>query len=174
MREGERMRNISAIIGLLMLSGCSHGEQQGKPLVCDPSLAPYVQSFQADSLATAGHPSNVNNLTIGFSAPRELLNENKAAVCEKFQDGHKAIRIDPTWWSYQTETSKQSAIYHELGHCVLNRDHKSDRTYRFGSWTPEGGNNTVYVSVMNMYSLVDGIYYPENRQAYMNELFLTK
>lgn len=39
------------------------------------------------------------------------------------------IEIDPDYWQLTSETKKEVLLFHELGHCVLGRDHDEQRIY---------------------------------------------
>lgn len=61
----------------------------------------------------------------------------------------KVIEIDPEYW-YSERTSnyaRTGLIYHELGHCLLDRRHTEDKFY----YTPEGKSYTVTVASSIMY-----------------------
>lgn len=38
------------------------------------------------------------------------------------------ITIDPIWWSRANDAKRRWLVYHELGHCVLGREHRNQTT----------------------------------------------
>jgi hypothetical protein len=80
---------------------------------------------------------------------------------QKVQHGfaihYKEIFIDPEFWRYASYFDKISVIFHELGHCDLNRDHNNSLD-EFG----------YPISIMNA-TLVQ--LNPLNITDYINELF---
>lgn len=53
-------------------------------------------------------------------------------VCGLSSHDKKAIYLDTT--SYSWKNSRTTLVLHELGHYVLNREHKSDTTTIFETW----------------------------------------
>lgn len=50
----------------------------------------------------------------------------------QYQDGTREfvnIEIDPDYWQSTSETRKEVLLFHELGHCVLGRDHDEQKVY---------------------------------------------
>ncbi len=69
------------------------------------------------------------------------------------------IRINPDQWQTLGETGRQILLFHELGHCVLNRDHRTDRR-----------EDRSPASIM-FPSLLNPIVYRRDREYYQHELF---
>jgi hypothetical protein len=63
------------------------------------------------------------------------------------------IRIDRRWWLVASDLEREEVAFHELGHCILNRDHCSIQT---SMMQPE---------------LIPGNKYGASREAFLNELF---
>lgn len=71
-----------------------------------------------------------------FNSETESSN-SMAGVCLSYPDGKKEILIDETLWnnisngygcqSTECYERKLALIFHELGHCLLNRKHKDDK-----------------------------------------------
>jgi hypothetical protein len=53
-------------------------------------------------------------------------------VCHEYHDGTKEIIVKREWWATASSLSKRLLIFHELGHCFLDRNHK-DQTIEFNS-----------------------------------------
>lgn len=75
-------------------------------------------------------------------------------VCKRKSNTTPRISIDPTTWPNLNETRKKLLIYHEMGHCVLHRDHIE-------------GTNT---SIMNP-MLISSTVFEDNESFFINELF---
>jgi hypothetical protein len=69
--------------------------------------------------------------------------------------------IDRLFWETATMTEKEYVIFHELGHCALNRRHL-DTTYKDGTCTSmmQSGNGSCKM-----------VYNAQNRSKYLDELF---
>ena len=76
------------------------------------------------------------------------------AFCDRFDNGQKKIRIQKDSWETLCIAQKQAVIFHELGHCVLNRDHTENESISY---------------MRTAISLCD--FYEENEFDLINELF---
>lgn len=90
----------------------------------------------------------------------EFLNKNstKVGVCIKYSSGEREILIRESAWNTFSDRKKEILIFHELGHCALNREH--DNTLR----------NDKKVSIMNS-SLLNQDLYSYLEDSYLIELF---
>lgn len=75
---------------------------------------------------------------------------------------YNKIFINETLWSISTDTEKEQLLAHELGHCVLGRDHDDDIIEREGE--------LIHKSVMSTYSFSDNVF-KRHREYYFDELF---
>lgn len=91
------------VLAIWALSGC------GKPQTIEVPFIPYVRTFEA----VYGQPVA---LDINFS---DVLQIGQSGLC--LHDGN--ILISREIWDHSTDTEKELVIFHELGHCVLNREH---------------------------------------------------
>lgn len=119
----------------------------------DAIFIPYIQEFES----YAG--INTSSVPIGF----DDLPNNWAGVCYRSRSGgvtlHAYIKIDRVKWSRTSDLQKYNLIFHELGHCVLNRKHVHTEAPRF---CPA---SFMHDTVMSDYCL------RENWQVYMTEMF---
>lgn len=148
---------VLIILISLTFAGC------GRHIV-DADFTKYVDSFN-DAATKRGYLVDgktgyrgTNGLNIEFATeklyPKYTGNENAIAVCQ----GGSSILVDKDYWDSTSDTKKEMLIYHELGHCVLKRDHRDD----FDGYQ--------YVSLMNI-GLVDETNYRNHRETYLDELF---
>ncbi len=125
----------------------------GKTKTTSAVFAPYVASF-LENLALSGLNPNVSGLTVNFTTD---LPANVLGSCTM---GQKRVRINENLWSILSAAGREELVFHELGHCVLNRGH--DNTEIAG----------IPVSIMNAYHLGPTIYAdPTLYDGYMAELF---
>jgi hypothetical protein len=68
------------------------------------------------------------------------------------------IAIDRTYWKNSSRWGREWLVFHELGHCVLDRDHRDDK---FGVNCP--------ASIMHSYA--NSFCYKDYRNYYVKELF---
>lgn len=93
----------------------------------------------------------------------DLLYRDVAGYCFEMP-GIKYIHIDYNWWfKMKNEKVKEELIFHELGHCILNRGHTKERIYED---TPGGRPKSI------MYPYVFGHWgeYEHFRLEYIKEL----
>lgn len=88
-------------------------------------LASYVEDFQKTGEKVLSHPIPITNLVIQFVADTEL-EVTQAAYCNSGLLGltPPTISLSKSQWAIRSETDRRRLLFHELGHCVLGRDHK--------------------------------------------------
>jgi hypothetical protein len=118
------------------------------------SSNPTFDSYIAHYLSIKGRKVDYDAV-INFKS----LEPGKAGICIKYSTGQREIQIDPTYWNLPTTSLNEhiSLIFHELGHCDLNRDHYN--AFRQDGWP---------VSLMYW----QNVGFPSNlEQYYYDELF---
>lgn len=145
-----------AIPFLLFLCSCQ--VQDYRPVVdIPPEFQEYVHNFVEESV-TQGRPVSINNLIVRFS---DGLDDNILGECWMGQQ--RKILINVKYWPGSSLLYKHVLMYHELGHCVLNRDHvETGRIY---------DGTCSATSIMWPYLNNDIQMYEHNWDAYMYELF---
>lgn len=135
---------LLAFVLAFTLCGC-----QGDSVVFEPKIdaefAPYIDDFRRYYVGI--WPPNLSIIYV-----RDI---SAAADCLGGSDiySKKVIRIKQTAWLVMQNEQKRASIFHELGHCVLNRRHKTDGlSYMFPNIRTEQ-------------------FYLENKDALINELF---
>lgn len=82
-------------------------------------ISPEFQSYVNAYVAYKGAPLNYD-IAVQFSD----LEEDIAGSCYPYKTGTRVVLIDRTYWFEEsTEGEKYGLIFHEFGHCDLNRDH---------------------------------------------------
>lgn len=132
---------------LLLLSGC------GNNLHIEAKYQPYVTAFEKRSI-TYGNPVQITNLKI-CTVPTITPN-NVIAQC--FYYITPTIKVSEEFWSQMDVYLREQVLFHEIGHCILHRGHRSDL------------NNNIPLSIMNPYEL-SADQYKNNYVQYMHELF---
>ncbi|QJW91029.1 hypothetical protein HNV11_17435 [Spirosoma taeanense] len=165
-----RAASLLVCLGLLVLSECQPREQPEPVQYNVPAeVEPYILSFRNEA-AKRSYPVSTANLIVSFGA---LPHTDECGQCQ-LQSG-KTPRITlstaASCWQQLSANERECLVFHELGHCLLSRIHKTDRF-------PDG----TYVSLMNPDNT--GVYatcrYPINendcdkrprRTYYVDELF---
>lgn len=134
------MKAVFFIIGALAMAGD------------EADLYQYLERF--DSLNQLVIERKAASLPIEFTDIAETKEERESLMAYCLIDKENPVKIvvyRPNW-KKASDTIKEETIFHELGHCILKRDHK------------EG-------SVMSKYLPQPG-FYEQHRQQFLNELFL--
>lgn len=136
----------------------------------DPSFNNLYAKFESYSTTYKySIPQNQeDNLIIQFGTlGTKSSNGMEVGICETGPvglNGSEAykVTVDTNFWNSADDYTRESLLFHELGHCLLNRLHKNDKTV---IGTP--------VSIMNAI-LVRGDVYNYNQSTYddfVKELF---
>lgn len=90
------------------------------------------------------------------------IEEDAIGRCLTYENGSRVINIDRVFWNSSTDLEKEFLIFHELGHCLLERSHTNIKNQR-----------GVCQSIMNSGENLCIINYNQNtRNTYLDELFL--
>lgn len=125
----------------------------------DPSLWSYFQSFE-EAAALRGYSINLNQLEITGEL-QDLPGENIGGQCTWHSNNPNNIIIDEPLFNELPDLYREFIIFHELGHCVLNRDHRED---------VDGQGNCLSLMRSGLESCNDN-YRINTRTNYLNELF---
>lgn len=152
---------MKTMIGLalaLALSGCGKGVYG--PTQIDPAFGSYIKTFETEA-ASRGKDIAVRGLTIRFGTLSGGVDGGRDGECN-IGAGGREIVIDPTYWAAQPEAGREVLLFHELGHCVLNRAHKTEKVF--------SGSGFESASIMAPTILSASQYDPE-RGSLLDELF---
>jgi hypothetical protein len=123
----------------------------------DAALQPLFENF-----ATEAQKRGLN-LDMGQYSGMfmELEENNVAAKCQTISNGTKRVVVDQSFWNSASSLQREMVVFHELGHCVLNRAHLDDaRT--------DGSCVSMMQSGLGLCKMS---YTNANRSAYLDELF---
>lgn len=146
------MSILNKIIGFSVLSACGTS-------IVDDRLEPYVQMFIEESI-TQRVLVNINNLTVVFMSHERMIerskNPNVIGLCSGRGHNNPVVYINEKYWDSASEEDRMVLMYHELGHCVLGREHNN------------AAKSGVRLSLMNEYAIPR---YFLNDYRYNEELF---
>lgn len=124
-----------------------------RPATVEPSIQPYLDHFKAL------YKANVS-IRIEFGD----VQYPTVAVCFRWSDGYRDIDVNEKAWKETGDLGKEQLIFHELGHCILNREHDD-------TLTTVGSYRSAKKSIMNAYVFGDTFVYRDNKDYYYTELF---
>ena len=161
------MKNLLLLFLLISLATACKKESESSVISgghladgSDMRFDPYVDAFM-DRLLLAGLAPDTSLLEIKFS---NSLPKNVLGRCSKVGGVYETVYINQTLWKTLNAGSKEELIFHELGHCLLDRAHNT---------TLATDGTALPVSVMYPYHL--GAHYTSAAKysAYQTELFST-
>ncbi len=130
----------------------------------DEAFSSYITEFeQMGKTLKSDVNFEVGDIPVNFG---DIENEDFQGVCYTYTDGSKEIIIRKEWWDSHTDDYRKSLIYHELGHCRLNREHLDDTVESHG----EGEGEIFKTSMMNSV-IVSPRDYTRFTDSYHTELF---
>lgn len=156
------MRACAWIIVAVLVGGCGRGVLG--PTADRGEFEPYFQKFEEVSTSLGRSTRGDSMIRIEFGK----VQSNEGAACEESFIGGRKVLVDATHWSRLPEDGREVLIFHELGHCLLNRDHAND-VIAFAD-AAGGRLGTRPVSLM-FASGVSGSLYSAFKEHYQRELF---
>ncbi len=148
------MKKIIIVMSLL-LSAC--GEWDALTYQ-DPEFSSYILEFQKLS------QYDTSKIRIEFSDESDETVRGELGACQKgLLNGNpiRRIKIRRGRWQEASQDSREQLIFHELGHCLLNRSHSDSYVRR--------GRYVMPTSIMSASQISDEVY-KVNRDYYISEL----
>ncbi len=161
------MRFLVVFLTLITVYACSiDSESDDLGVVPIPSnnieeaVLPYIERFQEEG-ERRGHSNlaqALNEITVEIVS---IPDQGVAGLCNYNSHEPNHISIDREYWNQSSDLGREFVVFHELGHCVLIRDHLEGCTA-----------NRFYISIMRsgLGSCRDA-YNQNNREYYLDELF---
>ena len=151
--------SVLLLLALSVLAIACEKESNSLQLTVDEAFQPYFEAFEAAG-AARGLSIDLNSEDIG-AVFTDDLEVQTAGKCTSFSSGARIIYINQRTWNFRTEMEKEFLIFHELGHCYLDRVHLD-----------EADDNGFCVSIMQS-GMGDctGRYTVVNRAGLLDELF---
>lgn len=108
------------VAAVLLLSGC------GQAHYVAPEIKPYVESFMTEA-HQRGQYIDMFLASVDFGDPtaEKGANSDAEGVCVY---GERKVVLNKAFWDAQTDTGRMLLVYHELGHCLLWRNHRNDES----------------------------------------------
>jgi hypothetical protein len=156
--------STSSFTGCGMLTGFDHQEKgpgyTRQFTTTQGEFFSYVATFENHAKIELGNPAfTVVDIPINFG---DTENSEYVGVCFSYSNGDKEIIIDKQWWDRVSITSRESLIFHELGHCAINRVHNDEEIVKSGK--------TVRASIMHP-GVVSSTDYNAYKTGYIHELY---
>ncbi len=144
------------LIGFTVI-GCTAEETQAVNL--HEELVPYFDRFSEEA--------SKRGISFDWQEDRiegyidNITDDNIFGQCIHDNLDPNSVIIDENFWNNSTDFDKEFIVFHELGHCFLNRNHYDETDQR-----------GICVSIMNSGSVTcRGNYKSSTRDSYLDELF---
>jgi hypothetical protein len=137
------------LVSILGLTSCAAPENT------DGVFTQYMQSFNAAASSVNSKAYAYVPITFGDTT---VAGSDVVGLC--YLSGSPRVLIDEDAWNTSSSPKREVVVFHELGHCVLGRQHRTDLS-------PDGSRP---MSIMFPYVL-DADTYMQHRQEYIKELF---
>lgn len=90
----------------------------------DDALWDYFERFELEA-AARGITIDIRSENITGNVS-EISSEHVAGTCNYSYRNPNKVTIDLEFWSRSSDRYKEFVVFHELGHCVLYREHKEE------------------------------------------------
>ena len=165
------LKHIKFLLIMLLFQACgvnlsnvSYGIINGYPFPIDEEFLPIIKEFEEMS---------GNEITTSVVFSDDFSGENDAGYCLNTQLGIKGIRIKNKYKKADYDTLK-FIVFHELGHCELNRKHDYDLVLLKSNILKDKDNKELgryYKPKSVMWPTATFIpYFTKKPEAYSNEL----
>jgi hypothetical protein len=102
----------------LVFFGCNPDPVQFIP----DTFSPYVNGFFQEAQAR-GYDLQLEDYQISVVFRENINPDGRIGECSS--GSRLSIRIDPDYWNRASEAKRRWLIFHEMGHCILDRPHRS-------------------------------------------------
>lgn len=94
----------------------------------------------------------------------EIINGGVLGQCVRSEEESNQIHVDRSYWEEDTtsDLEKEFVVFHELGHCILNRDHINN---------PDSDGVCLSIMYNGNSSACNLVYTEANREELIDELF---
>lgn len=117
------MRSLSFIV-ILLLAGCSEKSEFTPVYDVPEEFQPFIEAFENEA-ALRGHSISITNLIIKYdnTIPDPYCGQCNSNSLDK--NTQKIISINPGLNCWNSTEEEETLFFHELGHCILGREHDS-------------------------------------------------
>lgn len=149
---------IGCFLGaMLFLLGCQK-ESGLLPGQVDGALLPFLHSFEQEGMVRNYRPVYAPDLV---NMRFDTLSGVISGQCKTYSDGRREVVISHRFWAKATFYEKEFLVFHELGHCLLDREHLEKKA-----------SDGTCVSIMHSgQGDCKNAYGYTTRSAYLDELF---
>lgn len=162
---------VVTLLKLLLIGiiGCQSGSQPEPTQYSVPAdVERYIQSFRNEA-QQRNQMVSTSNLIVTFGGTQT---EDVCGQCllEAGKTPRVTLNSDEYCWKQASDFEREGLVFHELGHCLLNRGHKTDR-FPNGAFVSLMNPSDVGVYATCRYPIDDDCDKRPRRSYYIDELF---
>lgn len=172
-------KDMVIMIAVIVLEVCTGCAPKGPaPQYQVSGFETQISAFEQASI-DQDQPIVVTDLVIELSA--DIGSSGEDGVCIQGTNQTPVIQINATFWANASDQGKEALVFHELGHCILQRSHVKvvDNNYVPASimfpcasvYNDTAGQGNVTCNGIHTNVELDVMSYQANRNVYINELF---
>lgn len=148
---------LISLISCLIYSSCT--DDLNKTIVVHEELQIHFTNFEIEG---QNRGIEVDLFSAEIQGFMNMINETGViGQCVESDANGKRIIIDSNRWKRLSSSEREFIVFHELGHCFLNRDH-TDKTSR---------NGTCLSMMHSGTTVCENLYNITTREKYLDELF---
>lgn len=143
--------SVFLLLASFLFTAC----EQEELIQVDDRLKPYFERFQQEALN--------RDFNLDFEDTEGKIEElaGVGGQCVHNTQLPDVVLIDLVFWTQADDFDKEFIVFHELGHCILNRGHLDSKN-----------DDNSCVSIMHSGTAGCGfVYNEETREEYLDELF---
>ena len=125
----------------------------------DPDLLPYFELFEAEAAERGLNVNLAANNIEGFI--ENIPGRGVVGQCAYSADSPHTVTIDLPFWNTASDILREYIVFHELGHCYLERGHLD---------AADANGNCLSIMESGLGDC-DPNYTDNTREAYLDELF---
>lgn len=166
------MRPLSLLVVLLLtsLTGCQRSSQPEPIQYSVPAeIESYIQSFRDEATKRKNPVSTVNLIVnYGISQREDVCGQ---CVLEAGKPPTITLNKEGSCWQQANQHERECLLFHELGHCLLKRTHKTDR-FPMGAYISLMNPDNISIYATCRYPIGDDVCDKRpRRDYYVDELF---
>jgi hypothetical protein len=150
--------SILLVAMIILFESCEKDSIYSNDVYIDSNLEVYFELFANEGLS--------RGVNIDYSVQRiegyiENITGNIAGECHHDSAFPSKIIVDRQYWNRATTTEREFLVFHELGHCYLNREHLD---------TQNADGSCASIMHSGLTNCINA-YSPSTRERYLDELF---
>ncbi len=157
--QGKFGWRVLLLAGILVGTSCN--KEDDIEYFVDSSLTEYFDRFAGEAAERGVVVDYVADPVNGYI--RVITSQGVIGQCAHKEDEPNTVIIDKFYWDSASELEREFLVFHELGHCVLDREHldNSDgQGFCVSIMTSGTGFCTIRYTAANRESMLDELFHP--------------